>query len=65
LGITSIITPIKILDVGLVDSDLWWMLAFALVLLPLVFLPKGLRLNWKDGLVLLVMYGAFLYQTLG
>ncbi|MFZ9673181.1 MAG: calcium/sodium antiporter [Flavobacteriaceae bacterium] len=65
LGITSIITPIKILDVGLIDSDLWWMLAFALVVLPLVFLPKGLRLNWKDGLVLLMMYGAFLYQTLG
>jgi len=64
LGITSIITPIKILDVGLIDSDLWWMLAFALVVLPLVFLPKGLRLNWRDGLVLLMMYGAFLYQTL-
>jgi cation:H+ antiporter len=65
LGITAIITPIQIVDRDLVDQDMIWMLAFALVVLPLVFLPKGLRLNWKDGLVLLMMYGAFLYQTLG
>ena len=65
LGITAIITPIQIIDRGLVDQDMIWMLAFALVVLPLVFLPKGLRLNWRDGLVLLGMYGAFLYQTLG
>ena len=65
LGITAIITPIQIGDRGLVDQDMIWMLAFALVVLPLVFLPKGLRLNWRDGLVLLGMYGAFLYQTLG
>ena len=65
LGITAIITPIHIVDRGLVDQDMIWMLAFALVLLPLVFLPKGLRLNWRDGLVLLGMYAAFLYQTLG
>jgi len=64
LGITAIITPIQIVDRGLVDQDMIWMLAFALVVLPLVFLPKGLRLNWRDGLVLLGMYGAFLYQTL-
>lgn len=65
LGITAIITPIQIVDRDLVDQDMIWMLAFALVVLPLVFLPKGLRLNWRDGLVLLGMYGAFLYQTLG
>lgn len=65
LGITAIITPIHIVDRGLVDQDMIWMLAFALVVLPLVFLPKGLRLNWRDGLVLLGMYAAFLYQTLG
>ena len=65
LGITAIITPIQIVDRGLVDQDMIWMLAFALVVLPLVFLPKGLRLNWRDGLVLLGMYAAFLYQTLG
>jgi len=65
LGITAIITPIHIVDRDLVDQDMIWMLAFALVVLPLVFLPKGLRLNWRDGLVLLGMYGAFLYQTLG
>ena len=65
LGITAIISPIQIVDRSLVDQDMIWMLAFALVVLPLVFLPKGLRLNWRDGLVLLGMYGAFLYQTLG
>ena len=64
LGITSIIAPIAVEDQSLITHDIFWMLAIAFVILPLVFLPKGLRLGWRDGLVLLVMYSIFIFNTL-
>ncbi|WP_297762054.1 calcium/sodium antiporter [uncultured Muriicola sp.] len=64
LGITSLVTPIKVIDQGLLTSDIFWMLGFAFLVLPLVFIPKGLRLGWRDGIILLVGYAAFLYFTL-
>ncbi|MEM9078793.1 MAG: calcium/sodium antiporter [Bacteroidota bacterium] len=63
LGITSIITPITVLDQGLVTNDIFWMLGISFLILPLVFFPKGLRLGWKDGLILLAVYVIFLYMT--
>lgn len=64
LGITSIITPISVVDGRLLTNDILWMLAIAFIILPLVFIPKGLRLNWKDGILLLVFYALFIVQTL-
>lgn len=64
LGITAIITPIKLVDDKLISSDIYWMLGFAFLILPLVFLPKPHRLNFKDGLLLLLCYALFLIQTL-
>lgn len=64
LGITSLITPITAVDQNLITHDIFWMLAIAFVILPLVFLPKGLRLGWRDGLVLLVLYAVFIYSTI-
>lgn len=64
LGITSMITPIAVGDQSLITHDIFWMLAIAFVILPLVFLPKGLRLGWRDGLVLLVLYAIFIYNTI-
>lgn len=64
LGITSLIAPIKVLDQGLLTSDIFWMLGISFVVLPLVFLPKGLRLEWRDGTILLVMYIIFVYFTI-
>lgn len=64
LGITSMITPIYVIDQGLLTTDIWWMLGISFLILPLVFFPKGLRLSWRDGLVLLVIYIAFVYLTL-
>ncbi|MDH3699660.1 MAG: calcium/sodium antiporter, partial [Flavobacteriaceae bacterium] len=59
LGITSIITPITVQDQSLLTNDIFWMLAISFAILPLVFLPKGLRLGWRDGLVLLILYIVF------
>lgn len=64
LGITSIITPIKVMDEGLLNNDIFWMLGISFLVLPLVFLPNKLRLGWRDGLVLLVVYVTFVYFTI-
>ena len=63
LGITALITPIKVMDQGLLTNDIFWMLGISFLILPLVFFPKGLRLGWRDGLVLIVVYAIFLYLT--
>ena len=64
LGITSIVTPIQVIDEGLLERDIFWMLGISLLILPLVFFPKGLRLGWRDGLILLALYVFFVYSTL-
>ena len=63
LGITSIITPIHVIDQGLLTSDVFWMLGISLLILPLVLVPKSLRLNWRDGLILVGLYVTFVYFT--
>jgi cation:H+ antiporter len=64
LGITSMITPIRAMDEGLLNNDIFWMLGISFLILPLVFFPKGLRLGWRDGLVLLGTYACFVYFTI-
>ncbi len=64
LGITSIITPVTVTDQGLLTNDIYWMLAVSFMVFPLVFIPKGLRLGWRDGLILLATYITFVYLTL-
>lgn len=64
LGITAMITPITVIDQELLSSDIFWMLGISFLILPLVFFPKGLRLGWRDGLVLLGFYLAFIYHTI-
>jgi cation:H+ antiporter len=58
------VQPIHVADERLLSQDIYWMLAFAGLILPLVFLPRGLRLGWKDGVVLLAAYSMFLYLTI-
>lgn len=64
LGIASMITPIRVIDQGLLTNDIFWMLGISFLILPLVFIPKGLRLNWRDGLVLVAVYVTFVYFTI-
>jgi cation:H+ antiporter len=63
LGITSMITPIEVKDQSLLSNDIFWMLGISFLILPLVFFPKGLRLGWRDGLVLISAYFIFIYLT--
>ncbi len=64
LGITSIITPVSLVDERLLTSDLFWMLGISFIILPLVFSPKRYQLNWKHGSLLLIGYFVFIYYTL-
>ena len=64
LGITAIIKPIENIDEKILSQDIFWMLGFAVLLMPLVLLPKRGSLFFKEGILLLVAYTAFLYFTL-
>ena len=63
LGITALIAPIEVRDQSLLTNDVFWMLGISFLILPLVFFPKGLRLGWRDGLILFVVYAIFIYIT--
>ncbi len=63
LGITSMITPVTVNDTTLLTNDIYWVIGISVLILPLVFFPKNLRLDWKDGIILLICYGVFIYTT--
>lgn len=65
LGITSLITPIRAIDDGLLSNDIYWMAAFSIITLPLVLLPRAMRLRRRDGILLLILYVLFVYRTIG
>lgn len=65
LGLTSIITPISVKDQGLLTSDIYWMLGISLLIFPLVFAPVKMKLSWKEGLILIVLYFGFIYKMIG
>ena len=64
LGITSMISPITVQDDHLLTNDIVWMLFFALLVLPLVFVPVKMKLSWKEGLILLGIYVVFIAITI-
>jgi cation:H+ antiporter len=64
IGITSIITPVSLTDQRLLSSDIFWMLAISFSILPMVLLPKKFKLNWINGLLLLIAYCSFIYVTI-
>ena len=63
IGITSLITPIPANDHVIYTNDIYWMLLVSMVLPILVLLPKKMELKRKSGIILLLLYVVFLYQT--
>lgn len=61
LGLTSIIKKIPVTDASILSRDIFWMLAFAFVLLPLILLPKKFRIGRYKGLLLFLGYVVFVY----
>lgn len=64
LGITSMIAPVSVVDMGLLDNDIWWMMGISFLVLPLVFLFKRNQLNKIEGVILLSIYLSFLYPLI-
>jgi cation:H+ antiporter len=60
LGITAIIQPIAVKSQEILSSDIFWMLGFAAVLIPMAFLPKRFEIGRAKGFILVVAYCAFI-----
>ena len=60
LGLTAIIKPIPVTESSILTSDIFWMLGFAFILFPLVFIGKKLEINRAKGFFLVFCYGVFM-----
>lgn len=60
LGITALIQPIAVKSDAILSSDIFWMIAFAFILIPFAFLPKKFSLGRIKGVVLFVGYVIFI-----
>jgi cation:H+ antiporter len=58
LGVAALVRPLSVAP-ALVTSDMWWMLAFSLVLLPMML--RGMRISRREGATLLAGYGVYLW----
>ncbi|TXE10167.1 calcium/sodium antiporter [Seonamhaeicola algicola] len=61
LGLTSIIKPIPVTEPTILTNDIFWMLGFAAVLIPLVFLPKRMQISRLKGMFLVAGYGVLMF----
>ena len=60
LGITALIQPIYVQSEQILTSDIFWMLGFAFILIPLAFLPKKFIFGRYKGMILFVSYVIFI-----
>ncbi|AUS07377.1 calcium/sodium antiporter [Pseudotamlana carrageenivorans] len=61
LGLTALVKSIPVTAPEILTNDIIWMLGFAAILVPLIFLPKKLQINRIKGLVLVGAYGVFMF----
>lgn len=60
LGLTAIIKPIPVTEPLILSRDIFWMLGFAFILIPLVFIGKKFEINKFKGFCLVFAYGLFM-----
>ena len=60
LGITAVIQPIEVKSPSLLNNDIFWMLAFAGILIPLAFIPRSFELGRYKGVIIFVGYATFI-----
>lgn len=63
LGLTSIIKSIPVTEASILSRDIFWMLAFAAILIPLILLPVRLRISRIKGFVLVSGYVIFIIMS--
>jgi cation:H+ antiporter len=66
LGITAIIKPIVVNPdtPQILSTNIFWMIAFSAVLIPLMLIPKRFEIGRVKGMVLFGSYLVFIYITL-
>ncbi len=66
LGLTAIIKPIAVnpKTPEILSTNIFWMISFAAVLIPLVFIPKRYELGRYKGVILFVGYVVFIALAL-
>lgn len=61
LGLTAMVTPIPVNEPQILSSDIFWMLGFSSVLIPLILLPKRYQISRAKGFFLVMGYGIFMF----
>ncbi|WP_026450630.1 calcium/sodium antiporter [Aequorivita capsosiphonis] len=64
LGITAIIQPIAVKSQEVLTNDIFWMIGFSVIILPLAFLPTSYQLGRKRGIFLVAAYAIFIGMTI-
>lgn len=64
LGLTALFSPVRVLDVDLIEKDIYWMLLVTFLILPLSWVFSKKQFAAKEGLILLFIYLSFIIQTL-
>ncbi|MDA8871209.1 calcium/sodium antiporter [Flavobacteriaceae bacterium] len=62
MGVTALISPIRIIDQALLNEDFIWMIGVTIIILPLVFFPNRMSLGRMEGVILLTLYSIFIAQ---
>ena len=63
LGITAIVKPIFVQDEAILSTNIFWMIGFAAILLPLALLKPQSKLNRAKGAFLFIAYAIFMGVT--
>lgn len=63
LGLTSMIKTIPVTELQILTRDIFWMIAFSAVLIPLILIPKQHQISRSNGFVLLLGYGVFIFMV--
>lgn len=61
LGLTAMVQPIAVNSPQILSNDILWMIGFAFILIPMIFLPKKLELGRFKGFILLASYLVFVF----
>ncbi|WP_299106252.1 calcium/sodium antiporter [uncultured Winogradskyella sp.] len=66
LGLTAIIKPIVVNPETpeILSTNIWWMIAFAAILIPFIIIPKRFEIGRIKGVVLFGAYLFFIYTAL-
>ena len=57
------IQPISVNNPKILTEDVFWMIGFAAVLIPLMLLPKRFVVGRYKGMIILMAYFIFIYLT--